>query len=135
MTIQRINPDELFKLDSFSQVVKTSEVRSFAFIAGQGSFDRDFQLIGPGDVFAQTLAALRNLRTAVEAAGTTVDNIVTSTVYIVGLNDETAAAASRAIAEALDGKPFPPHAMSMIGVAALAVEGMLVEISAVAAVP
>ncbi len=33
---------------------------------------------------------------------------------------------------ALDGKGFPPHASSLVGVEALAMEGMLVEISGVA---
>lgn len=37
--------------------------------------------------------------------------------------------------EALDGRPFPPNASSIVGVTRLGVPGMLVEISAVAAVP
>jgi len=37
------------------------------------------------------------------------------------------------MAEALDGDTFPPNASTMIGVQGLAMEGMLIEISAVAA--
>ncbi len=56
-------------------------------------------------------------------------------MYIVELTPEKVDTFARAMAEALDGKPFPPNASSMIGVQGLAAEGMLVEISAVAALP
>ena len=135
MKLERINPDELFKLDAVSQVVKASGVSSYAFIAGQPALDRDMQLVGPGDLAAQTAQAARNLRTAVEAAGSTLENIVSSTVYVVNLDDAAMEAFGRGLAEGLGGKPLPPHGMTMIGVAALAMKGMLVEISAVAAVP
>ena len=69
MPVERINPDSLFKLDAFSQVVKATGGSGFAFIAGQGAFDANFQLVGAGDLRAQTVQACRNLRAAVEAAG------------------------------------------------------------------
>ena len=132
MDIERVNPDGLFKLDAFCQVVTAAGGERIAFIAGQGAFDADFQLIGPGDLHAQTVQAFRNLRTAVEAVGGSVDQIVSTNMYIVGINAEAVDTFGRAMAEALDGKPFPTNASTMIGVQGLAMEGMLVEISAVA---
>ena len=41
---------------------------------------------------------------------------------------------SRAMAECLGGRGFPPNASTMIGVQGLAAEGMLIEIAAVAAI-
>lgn len=134
MKIERVNPDGLFVLDAFSQVVTTQAAGKVAYIAGQGAFDAEFNLIGPGDLHAQTVQAFRNLRTAVEAAGGEVENIVSTTMYIVELSAEKVEIFSRAMAEALDGQPFPSNASSMIGVQGLALEGMLVEISAVAAI-
>jgi enamine deaminase RidA (YjgF/YER057c/UK114 family) len=134
MEIQRINPDRLFQMDAFSQVVTASGGARIACIAGQGAFDADFNLVGPGDLHAQTIQAFKNLRTAVEAAGGSVDDILSSNMYIVGIDSEKVDMFSRAMAVALDGAPFPPNASTMIGVQGLALDGMLVEISAVAVV-
>lgn len=132
MTIERIDPDGLFKLDAFSQIVTAPASGRLAFIAGQGAFDPDFKLVGAGDLHAQTVQAFRNLRTAVESIGGTVDRIVSTNMYIVDLDPAKVDTFGRAMAEALDGKAFPPNASTMIGVQSLAAEGMLVEISAVA---
>ena len=133
MNVERVNPDGLFVLDAFTQVVTTESAKKVAYIAGQGGFDADFKLVGAGDLHAQTVQAFRNLRTAVESVGGKVQNIVSTTMFIVELTPEKVDIFGRAMAEALDGKPFPPNASSMIGVQGLAAEGMLVEISAVAA--
>jgi enamine deaminase RidA (YjgF/YER057c/UK114 family) len=132
MTIERLDPDSLFQMEGFHQVVKAN---GFAFIAGQGAFDREMNLVGPGDHEAQTVQALANLRAAVEAAGTTVDRIVSTTIHVVGLDGDTTGRVTQGLAKGLDGTPFPSHAMSIIGTPALALEGMLIEIVAVAALP
>jgi enamine deaminase RidA (YjgF/YER057c/UK114 family) len=135
MEIERINPDGLFELDAFSQIVTAAGGSRIAFIAGQGAFDADFNLVGPGDLHAQVVQAFKNLRRAVEAIGGHVDQILSSNLYIVEINAEKVDIFGRAMAEALDGKPFPPNASTMIGVQGLAMDGMLVEISAVAVIP
>lgn len=131
--IERIDPKGLFVLDAFTQIVRTQGGR-LAFIAGQGAFDENFQLIGPGDLHAQVVQAFRNLRTAVEAIGGTPEQIVSTNMYIVGLDAKKVEIFQRAMAVALDGKPFPPNASTMIGVQSLAGDGMLVEISGFAVV-
>ena len=133
MEIERINPKGLFVLDAFTQIVRTQGGR-LAFIAGQGAFDEKFNLIGPGDLYAQVVQAFRNLRTAVESIGGKVEQIVSTNMYIVGLDAKKVEIFGKAMAVALDGKPFPPNASTMIGVQSLAGEGMLVEISAFAIV-
>lgn len=132
MEIERRNPDGLFALDGFTQIVTAENPGKVAYIAGQGAFDAEFKLVGPGDLHAQTVQAFRNLRTAVESLGGQVGNIVSTTMYVVEITPQKVEIFARAMAEALDGKPFPPNASSMIGVQGLAGEGMLVEISAVA---
>jgi enamine deaminase RidA (YjgF/YER057c/UK114 family) len=133
MAIEHINPDGLFHMDGFSQVVSATGNRTI-YIAGQGAFDKDFNLVGAGDYRAQAAQACRNLAIALEAAGATPMDVVSSTMYVVNLNSETAGEFVKGMGEALDGKPFPPNASSLIGVQSLAMEGMLVEISAVAVV-
>jgi enamine deaminase RidA (YjgF/YER057c/UK114 family) len=133
--IERVNPEGLFSLDAFAQVVTAEGAGKIAHIAGQGGFDADFQLVGVGDLHAQTVRAFQNLRTAVESLGGGVENIVSSTMYIVDITPEKVGVFGRAMAEALDGEPFPPNASTMIGVQGLAAAGMLVEVSAVAVLP
>lgn len=131
MPVQRINPDKLLKFDRLSQVV-VSSAGKMAFIAGQSALDENFALIGGGDHFAQAVQALRNLRTAVEAAGTSVDRVLSSTVYLKNLTPAVGEQFVRALGVALEGAPFPPHAFSLVGVQALAGPDILVEISAIA---
>ena len=129
--IEHINPPGLLQLDAFSQVVVVSGGRT-AYIAGQGPVDAGMNLIGRGDLHAQTVQAFRNLRTALQALGVGPDRVVSSTMYVVGLDEERSATFVRAMNVALDGEPFPPNASSLIGVARLGHPEMLVEISAIA---
>lgn len=130
-SVEHVNPPGLFQLKGFSQIVIASGART-AYIAGQGPFDERMNLIGPGDLHAQTVQAFRNLRTALAAVGATPEQVVSSTMYVVGLDDTRAAEFVRAMNVALDGQPFPPNASSLIGVARLGHPEMLVEISAIA---
>jgi enamine deaminase RidA (YjgF/YER057c/UK114 family) len=116
----------------YSQVVKT-DARTTVYIAGQSSSDKDSELIGKGDYFAQTQQAMNNVVIAIVAAGGKPENIVSTAIYVVGLDNPGAAEACiDALRTGLDGKPFPPNASSLIGVHQLMYPDMLVEISAVA---
>jgi enamine deaminase RidA (YjgF/YER057c/UK114 family) len=131
---QHVNPDTLFKLPGFSQIVVAPPGR-LAFIAGQGPFDADFNLIGGDDLHAQTVQAFRNVKTALSAVGAAPTNVVSSTFYVVGLDEETTQTFVAAMNVALDGQPFPPNASTLVGVTRLGAPGMLIEIAAVASIP
>jgi len=129
---QAIDPEGLLKLPGFHQVMLSSAGKT-AHIAGQVAYDKDMNLIGEGDYQAQTIRALQNVAVAVRAAGAEPGDIVSSTLYIRGLDKEgVVSAVMGGMAVALDGKPFPAHAFSLIGVEALAGPDILIEISAVA---
>ncbi len=134
MAVEHVNPDTLFRLPAFSQIVVAPPGR-LAFIAGQGPFDPDFNLVGGGDLFAQTVQAFRNLKAALAAVGATPTDVVSTTFYIVNLDTERTDTFVAAMNAALDGQPFPPNASTMVGVTRLGEARMLVEISAVAAIP
>ena len=134
MSVRHVSPSGLFRMDGYSQVVTTSS-SELVFVAGQGAFDEKFQLVGAGDYHEQTLQAFRNLAIALQAVGSAPEHVVSSTIYLVHLTPDVVRTFARAMNVALDGHPFPPNASSMIGVESLAAEGMLVEISAIAAVP
>lgn len=134
MATEHINPDSLFSYPPLSHVVISPPGR-LAFIAGQTALDREFRMAGGDSLHAQALAAFANLRIALRAAGAGPADVVSSNVYIVGLNPARADEFAAAARVACDGKPFPPHAFNLIGVASLSSSEALIEISAVAALP
>lgn len=132
--LQHLNPPSLLRCDGLSQIVCAQGGR-LAFIAGQSAYDRDFTLVGGDDFRLQAAQCLRHLLAAIEAAGGSATDLVASTVYVRDLSPKRAAEFAAVLAQALDGAPFPPHAFSLIGVAALAGPGQLVEISGTAVLP
>lgn len=135
MTIRHVNPDGLLKMpDAYSQVV-TSPSGKLVFVAGQGSVDADGKVVGAGDYEAQARQAFRNLRAALAAVGAAPEHVVSSTMYVVNLRPDALAAFARGMNSALDGRPFPPNASTLVGVQALAHPGMLVEVNATAVLP
>ena len=103
------------------------------FLSGQVAWDAQQNLIGSGDLKAQTRQALRNVETALGAAGAAMTDLVAMRIYIV---DYEASRDAPQIAEVLR-EVFPgdePPAATWIGVAKLANEGFLIEIEATAVV-
>ena len=52
------------------------------FIAGQTASDKDGNVVGKGDIEAQTEQVFKNLRAVLEEAGGTLDSLVMTTTYI-----------------------------------------------------
>jgi reactive intermediate/imine deaminase len=105
--------------------------KQLVFIAGQVSQDAEGNLVGKGDIAAQTRQVLANLKTAVEEAGGTVADICKITLFVVGLDD----AAYRVIGQArreFFGKEFP--AATMVEVKRLVSPDWLIEIEAYAVI-
>lgn len=128
---QAVEPDGFFKMPGFHHVMKTSGKQTI-YIAGQVAYDKQMSFIGTGDYSAQTIQALQNVALAVTAAGASPEDIVSSTLYIKGLNSQASKQIIAAMATALDGKPFPAHAFNMIGIETLGDPRALIEISAIA---
>ena len=129
-----INPDTLMTPRGFTQVVTIESVHpiKFVFISGQVAVDKEGKLVGPGDLKAQIRQAASNLKAALRAAGATAADIVKTNTYIVNYKQADYSAMREARAEL-----FPegdPPASTMVGVTSLAVDGLMVEMEAIAAV-
>lgn len=58
------------------------------FVAGQIPLDPDTgEIVGEGDVAAQTERSLKNLKAILAAAGATLANVVKTTVFLKNMND------------------------------------------------
>jgi len=88
--------------------------------------------MGPGDLKPQVRQASANLKTALAAAGATAADIVKTNTCIVNYKQSDYSAMREARSE-LFGDGEPP-ASTLVGVTSLAVEGLMVEMEAIAAV-
>ena len=122
-----INPPGLPKPTGYTHVVLAADRRT-VYIAGQVAFDSTGALVGAGDFRAQAERVFANLRIALASVGATFSDVVKTTTFITDVANSAALREIRA--KHLD--PARPPANSMIGVAALARPGLLLEIEAVA---
>jgi enamine deaminase RidA (YjgF/YER057c/UK114 family) len=115
----------------YSHVVSTSGGRT-VYVAGQIALDSDGKIVGPGDLRAQVTQVLENVKAALEAAGAKFADVVKQNTYVVGLDAE-----KLPIIREVRGQYFPPEnppASTLVGVTALAMEGLLIEIEVIAVV-
>jgi enamine deaminase RidA (YjgF/YER057c/UK114 family) len=98
-------------------------------VAGTTAIDETGRLVGEGDAYVQTLQALENVRAALERAGSSLDDVVRTRMYVTDISrwEEI----GRAHGEVL-GQVRP--AATMVEVAKLIDPRMLVEIEAEAIV-
>ncbi len=126
-----INPDTIHAPRGYTHVLTVQGGR-LVFVSGQVAVDKDGQIVGRGDLKAQAFKAAENLAAALKGAGASMADVVKLNTYVVNYKQDD----YRAIAE-MRRAMFPgehPPASTLIGVAALAVDGLLIEIEAVAAI-
>ena len=131
-TIAHLNPAGLHKSPAYTQAVAVSGNVTTIYVGGQNAVDASGAIVGKGDIRTQTEKALRNVETALAAAGATLQNVVKWNVYI--LQGQSAQAGFEAFQKVWGTHPNPP-VISGVFVAALAHPDFLVEIDAVAVVP
>ncbi len=68
----------------YSQAVKAN---GFVFVSGQVALDPKTQQIIEGAIVPQTERVMENLKGIVEASGSSLDNVVKTTVFLADMND------------------------------------------------
>ena len=128
-TVERPTSKGLWQNPAYSHVVVGTGKRTI-YTAGQVSIDERGELVGAGDLAAQTEQVMRNVGLALAAAGASYADIVKITTYVVNYQPEQRAVIGKARA------PFfaagEPPASTLVGVAALAMPDWLIEIEAIA---
>ena len=102
---------------------------SFVYVSGTTATDGSGGFVGMGDVRAQTLQALGNVRVALEAAGAELSDVVRTRIFVVNIDDWEAI--GRVHGEFFG---FVRPATSMVEVSRLIAPEILVEIEAEAIV-
>ena len=122
------NPPGLHPAPGFSHVAIGRGTKVVHF-AGQLGIAQDFSLVAD-DLHGQTEAAMRNLKTAMDAVGVGWGDIVRRTIYTTEPTEyETI---TRAIDEVTGGAEHP--AQTIVGITGLAAPGCLIEIECTAVI-
>ena len=128
--ITRGDPPNLKNIRSsvYHHYIRVDNPKSLIFLAGQLARDADGNLVGAGDMAEQTRQCIRNMRTVVEAAGGTLDDIVSIVVYTTDMRE------FRHIVEARTKFFFDKLPTStIVEVNHLADPGLMIEFQAIAA--
>ena len=126
------NPLELPNWEqAFSQIVTVSSgsIKTI-YLSGQVAMDQHNRLIGEGDLSKQATQAFQNLAKALVSIGATTQDVVKITIYVKDYQLADASHVSEAFRNVFPHKNLP--ASTWLGVQALALDGLLIEIDAVA---
>lgn len=116
-------PDAPQAIGPYSQAIRAN---GFVFVSGQIAIDPATSNVIAGDIAAQTERVLQNLANILQAAGTSLDKAVKTTVFLKSMDDFAAmnAVYARMV-------PAPPPARSTVEAARLP-KDVLVEIDVIA---
>ena len=131
MTTQFLNPPGLAPTTGWTQVV-TSTGGKTVYVSGQVSVDERGQVVGKGDLKAQTEQTFANLAVPLNAAGASFPDVVKITLYVVGLKPELVPLLREVRAHYVS-RERPPSS-TLVGVSALVGADWLIEIEVVAVV-
>ena len=130
--VQHINPDGLMKSPAFSQVVTTEGAGKTIYVGGQNAVNHKQEVIGKGDIAAQTTQVMQNVQTALRAAGADFKDVIKFGIHIVqGQNIQEAFKA----AQPFMSQVGDPAAVTGVVVAGLTNPEFLIEVEAIAFVP
>jgi enamine deaminase RidA (YjgF/YER057c/UK114 family) len=106
-----------------------TRVGNLVFLSGTTGTDDDGNIVGPGDIVAQTRRIFEKFEIILQNVGANLTNIVETTDYVLSLDEYRKTAALRR--ELFKGPPWP--AATGVVVAGLIREGALIEIKGIAA--
>ncbi len=132
MPLQYINPANMHRNPAFSQGILIPAGMRTLIIGGQNAVNEKGEIVGKGDIAAQTTQAIDNMIKVLEAAGATLDNLVRVGLL---LRDDADLRAGFGAWMAKAGNLKNPPTVTAAFVSKLATPDYLVEIEATAVLP
>ena len=130
--VRYVNPPGLAVNPRFTQLVEINGGRTI-LISGQVAYDKEGKVVGKGDIRAQTKQVFENLKTALDAVGATLNDVVKLNTFMVNIPENLEG--HRDVRGQFLAKNDHPPASTTVGVAALVNPDLLLEVEAVVVVP
>lgn len=128
MHIERKTSPDLAPPPGYAHVAIASGHR-LVLTAGGVPLDAQGNLVGEGDVVAQTKQVIANLLEQLRLAGANPEDVLKTTVYVAATENSDLVT----VWQEVQASPLAPAASTLLGVACLGYSGQLVEIEAIAA--
>lgn len=128
MAIERKVSPDLAPPPGYAHVA-VADGRRLVLTAGGVPLDAQGNLVGAGDIVAQTRQVIANLIEQLRLGGASPEDVLKTTVYVVATENTALVAAWNEV----QTSPLAPAASTLLGVACLGYAGQLVEIEAIAA--
>lgn len=131
MKRETINPATLPPTRGYAQATIVPAGRQL-HISGQVALDTAGNLVGKGDLAAQTEQVYANLGHALAAAGASFADVFKIVTYVVAIAPDKVATVRAVRSKRFGDGPFP--ASTMVGVTGLVDPELLIEVEAIAAI-
>jgi enamine deaminase RidA (YjgF/YER057c/UK114 family) len=131
--VELLSPDGLVKNPAFSHLAVVSGGVRTIYIGGQDAVTADGEIVGKGDLAAQTTQILANIETALAAAGAGLEHIIKWNVFVV--EGHAVQPAYEAFQRVCGNRSTPPPLITAAFVNGLGHPDWLAEIDAIAVVP
>ena len=131
MPTQHINPEGVGQPTGYTHVV-ASDGRRIVFVSGQVAQNQKGEPVAVDDLGGQAAQVFANLKSCLEAAGASFNDVTKLTTYVVNYQQENRAVIGEARQRYL---PAEPPASTLVGVQALARPEYMIEIEAIAVLP
>jgi enamine deaminase RidA (YjgF/YER057c/UK114 family) len=128
MTVRLIRAERLWAGVAYAYAA-IAQPGDLVFTAGACPLDEDGMVVAPGDVGLQARQAVANLAEALRAAGSSLSDVLKTTIYVASRDQGDLVTAWDVIRSAFGEHDAPS---TLLGVAVLGYTGQLVEIEAVA---
>ncbi len=116
--------------EPFSHYTDAVRAGDLLFVSGCVALDADGNLVGEGDVVAQTRQVFENIRLCLAAAGASFAGVVKVTTFLTNIDDRPAV---NTVRKEVFGDARP--ASTLVEVSALVLPEFLIEVEAVSVVP
>ncbi|MBU7317181.1 RidA family protein [Paenibacillus oleatilyticus] len=121
------NPQLMPPANGYTQVVEVRNGRTI-YVSGQVAMNQNGELVGPGDLAAQTRQVFENIKAALESSGVSFNDVVKLTFFVTDIAQMQIV---RDIRDSYVNTKNPP-ASSAVEVSKLVNEHFLIEIEAIA---
>ena len=132
MPLEYVNPDGMHKSPVFSQGIILPPNARLLLIGGQNSVNEKGEIVGKGDIVAQTRQALDNLQKVLAAAGGRLEDLVKTTII---MQQDIDLGAAFGVWMGIWGQRPNPPTVTGFRVPGLANPDFLIEIEAQAVLP